>query len=476
MLRTLILTILLLSLGVTWFAQFPGVVRYTWHGIDGEISATKAAALLALGVVVVLVAGEGLRLLWQWPSRLRARRRSRKTAQAWATFGDGLVALGGGDAKTAGRAAARSLRALPDRALATFFAAQTAQLNGDGEAARRHFGTLAAADPTAIVGEHGLAIEAIRSGDHVAALSHARAALARDPQLGWAAHMVFEAAAASGDTAFALAQLARNQKAGLVDTRAANRLRAVLLTAQALSGQSEDRGSSRDMALEAHRLAKDFVPAALAASAAVASRNKRQAATILEETYKRAPHPDLFRAALDLEGQAADVRLKRAKSFAAIQPQHLESALGLARAALSARELDAAREAIHPFLDSSAPQRVCILMAELEAMAPGDEGRVRDWLARAVRAPHDPVWMADGVMAAAWAPVSPVTGRLDAFTWQVPPTLGTPPVPAIDLPPMPSRITAGPDPSVPTITDESEGDQGPSTSNPPPLPDEGAPR
>jgi HemY protein len=39
---------------------------------------------------------------------------------------------------------------------------------------------------------------------------------------------------------------------------------------------------------------------------------------------------------------------------------------------------------------------------------------------RAVRALHDPVWTADGYVSDRWRPVSPVTGRLDAFQWQTP--------------------------------------------------------
>jgi HemY protein len=39
---------------------------------------------------------------------------------------------------------------------------------------------------------------------------------------------------------------------------------------------------------------------------------------------------------------------------------------------------------------------------------------------RAVRALHDPVWTADGYVSDRWRPVSPVSGRLDAFQWQTP--------------------------------------------------------
>ena len=59
-------------------------------------------------------------------------------------------------------------------------------------------------------------------------------------------------------------------------------------------------------------------------------------------------------------------------------------------------------------------------MAEIERTEHGDFGRARAWTLRAVRALHDPAWTADGYVSDRWRPVSPVTGRLDAFQWQTP--------------------------------------------------------
>ena len=59
-------------------------------------------------------------------------------------------------------------------------------------------------------------------------------------------------------------------------------------------------------------------------------------------------------------------------------------------------------------------------MAEIERNEHGDSGRARAWTLRAVRALHDPVWTADGYVSDRWRPVSPVSGRLDAFQWQTP--------------------------------------------------------
>ena len=59
-------------------------------------------------------------------------------------------------------------------------------------------------------------------------------------------------------------------------------------------------------------------------------------------------------------------------------------------------------------------------MAALERAERNDEGRAREWTARAVNAAPDPAWTADGYVSDHWLPASPVTGRIDAFEWRVP--------------------------------------------------------
>jgi HemY protein len=59
-------------------------------------------------------------------------------------------------------------------------------------------------------------------------------------------------------------------------------------------------------------------------------------------------------------------------------------------------------------------------MARIEAGEFGDRGREREWLARAVRAPRDRAWIADGYVSDRWLPISPVTGAVDAFEWKAP--------------------------------------------------------
>jgi HemY protein len=118
-------------------------------------------------------------------------------------------------------------------------------------------------------------------------------------------------------------------------------------------------------------------------------------------------------------GDSARQRLVRVETLAEKAPGHIEGALAVARAAIDASEFARARAVLAPFI-ADPTQRVAMLMAEIERGEHGDTGRARAWMLRAVRARHDPVWTADGYVSDRWRPVSPVTGRLDAFQWQTP--------------------------------------------------------
>ena len=163
------------------------------------------------------------------------------------------------------------------------------------------------------------------------------------------------------------------------------------------------------------------MPAAALAGRMLAEGGElRKAGRIIDKAWRANPHPDLAQAYAELRfGDAARDRLKRIEALAKQMPGHIEGALALARAALDAQEFAKARAALAPYL-AAPTKRVALLMAELERAEHNDEGRAREWIARAVNAAPDPAWTADGHVSDRWLPASPVTGRLDAFEWRVP--------------------------------------------------------
>ena len=205
----------------------------------------------------------------------------------------------------------------------------------------------------------------------------------------------------------------------------AQRLRAVLLTARAMELEAGAPDEARGLAMEAHRLAPDLVPASVIAARLLTRHGDiRRASRILETAWKAAPHPDIAAAYADSPARRFGARPAeaRAASWPTCAPTIAEGAHGdrprrhrCARLAGGARGAGRADPAAQP------SEGVCLLMAEIEEGEHGDQGRVRAWLARALAAPRDPAWIADGRVFAEWAPVSPVSGRVDAFEWKAPP-------------------------------------------------------
>jgi HemY protein len=430
----------LLALGVVWLADRPGQVAITWLGYRADTSVMVAvAAVIAVAIVSVLL-WSLLRFLLHSPKLFSLALRERKRRRGYDAISRGLIAIGAGDARAAQRFAANAEKSLPSEPLALLLRAQTAQLSGDRAGAEAAFRAMAARGDTRLLGLRGLHVEAQRRNDPAAARLFAEAAAKDAPALTWAGEAVLEFRCAAGDWEGALAVLEGHRKSGMLDRLAYRRQRAVLLTARALAAEESDRDAARAQSLEAAKLAPELVPAAALAGRLLAeSGERRKAAKIIEAAWKANPHPDLAEtyAHVRLSDSARD-RLTRMQALARMAPGHIESALAVARAALDAREFAAARETLAPLL-AEPTQRVAQLMAELEELE-GDTGRAREWMSRALNAALDPAWTADGIVSDRWLPVSPVTGRLDAFQWKVPVAeLGERAPLVIEAPPEPER-------------------------------------
>ena len=434
-----LLAVAALAVGVAWLAERPGDVLITWQGLRIETSVMVLAAAVAAATAVLAVLWSLVGLMLRSPLLLRRHLQHRRGERAYEAISRGLVAVGAGDLVAAHKHTAEAKRTAPAEPLALLLSAQTAQLAGDREAADSAFRAMAGRADTKALGLRGLFIEAQRRGDLLSAHAFAEEAARSAPSLGWAGRAVLEFRCATGDWAGALALLERN-RAGL-DKSSYRRQRAVLLTAHAQALEHSDRDSAKASALEAVKLAPTLVPAATLAGRMLAEAGElRKATRVINKAWQAHPHPDLAQVFSDLRfGDAARDRLKRIEALAKKVPGHIEGALARARAALDAREFAKARAALAAYIEAPT-KRVALLMAELERAERGDEGRAREWMARAVHAAPDPAWTADGHVSDRWLPVSPVNGRLDAFEWRAPLTAITSKAPVIE--PEPTAVTA----------------------------------
>ncbi|GAA0786171.1 heme biosynthesis protein HemY [Roseibium denhamense] len=427
MIRILLIVaaLFLLSIGFAWMADLPGTVSVSWNGYVWEQTPVVAAIVAGVLLVVFLLAVWVIRVVLKSPqiaSRFFQRRRKDK---GYTALSHGLIALGTGNAKLARRYALDADRLLSEEPAAKLLLAQTAQLAGKDSEARERFEAMLDDPATKALGLHGLFVEAERHKEPLAARHYAEEAVKTQPGLEWAGKAVLGYQAVAHNWDEALKSLERNYASKMLDKKTYRRQRAVILTA--LAQDLEDGNPDRAYALakEAHGLALDLVPAAVTASRLATRRGDiRKASKVLEATWRLAPHPDLAETYAHVRtGDSAVDRLKRVKSLSAQRANTSEGAVAIARAALEAREFDEARAQLKKVLQSESTRSAFLLMAEVEDAETGDKGRIRDWLARAVRAPQDKAWVADGIVSADWQAVSPVTGRIDAFQWVTPSTL-----------------------------------------------------
>lgn len=424
----------LIALGVAWFADRPGEVAVTWQGMRIEASVMVALAALIAVVVLSVLLWSLLRGLLRSPRHISEFWQRRRSGQGHLAITRGLLAVGAGDAGLARKYADEARRLAASEPLTLLLGAQAAQLSGDRAGAERAFRKMTEKEETRLLGLRGLYIEAQRREDAASAHLYAEEAARLDPSLPWAGQAVLQFRSAAGDWAGALDLVERNRQSGAINKETYRRQRAVLLTAQAMAAEESDRDAAKAAALEAVKLAPDLVPAvALAARFLSEAGDIRKASRMIEKAWEAQPHPDLADAYIHVRlGDSARERLLRAKRLHEKGRPNIEGAIALARAAIDAREFVQARQALIPYLDRPT-QRVAMLMASLEEAEFGDEGRAREWTARALRAARDPVWTADGIVSERWLPVSPVSGRIDAFEWKVPLAQIAQEGPALDL-------------------------------------------
>ena len=456
--------LVLLALGFAWLADRPGSITINWLGREIHTSVAVAVVVALLALVALSFLWSLVRRLWRSPTAAREFLRFRKQRKGYEALSKGIIAAGAGDAQAAAKHAATAGNALSDEPLVNILAAQAAQLKGNKDDVRRIFEDMSKSRDTELFGLRGLFSEARNSGDLVAALKHAEKALALNPRLPWASTAVLQVQTARKSWEAAALTLDQQGRNGLLAKDQAARKRAAMLTAEALSLEDKEPARALELASKAVDLDPALVPAAaVVARHHIGSGSARRAMKVLKAAWVQHPHPELA----DLIAKAdapenVEAAFERVRDTVGPAPENIENAVAIATAAIAAKRHDVAREAFSNYVDNQPQARVCALMAQIEDAA-DDRGRVKQWLARAIHAPRDPMWVSDGVARNRWMPVSPVTGEIVPCEWKVP----------FDAPQGQISFAVAPETTLPLI--ESKQQSSALAITPPPPDDPGIP-
>jgi HemY protein len=371
-----------------------GQVMATWYGwrIDTTAMFALISLLVTLGVALPLMKLIGW--LMDAPDRiLRFSKRTRER-KAQENLALGLIAAEAGETRRAFELVEKASKVLEEPILKPLLELRAAQAVGDNAGAERAYAAMLADKETELLGRKGLTFAALSRGESGTAVSHAEAALKVSKEASWPFKTLYDLSLQAGLWEKALDALEEGKKRKLIDETVARRTKAVLLAAQADSEERAGRiDKASDLAEKAHRLSPTFAPAAALAARLLDTEGKqRKAEKLIEDAWEARPHPALGRAYRDLvEDEPREERAQRLEKLASMRPEHRESRLLIAEAALERRDFATAIAALGDAQREAATSRIYQFAASIAELR-GDAGEVQRMTAEAARAPREADW------------------------------------------------------------------------------------
>ncbi|MEQ8697905.1 MAG: heme biosynthesis HemY N-terminal domain-containing protein [Bauldia litoralis] len=417
--------LVVVAAAAAWLSETPGAVAIDWRGYRIETSVAVLAVLLALFFVVSGIVFEIFRATRRLPKSIGEKRSARRRETGYLALTRGMIAIAEGDINEAKRQAklANDILGRPPGAL--LIGAQAAQMEGKPGVARKFYEAMAEQPETELLGVRGLLTLAEGRGDTEAALQLADRARKLNPKAPWALTRLFHLQIRSRRWEEAESTLRSAIKASAVGAEEGREQDAALLVQLSLMAE---RGGNRRTALEHTRKAlrskPDFLPATLQLAALqIADGRTRQARRTIEDAWDRQPHPDLARLYSQIAGTDELKSLKAMETLEKLNPDHRDTHLAMARAALDAKMWGQARRHLQAGGREKPDAAYCRLFAELEQSEKGDIAAARDWLARAADAPPGPSWLCDdcGATAREWSALCGHCGAFDTLHWKTPP-------------------------------------------------------
>ena len=376
-----------------WFAETPGSVVVEWH--DWRIDTSVAM----LFVFVALILAIGVFLIRAWSTlvgasrAIRDARKDKRFNRGLSALAQGFAAVRAGDSTVAIKAGRDARSALGEQEAVRLLEQQTARVSGDDAAANASARTMLTDTVLEGAALRELADMAQRSGDKEAALGHALRALDRKPQPAWACQMALDLQIALGRWQDAAQMIDRKD----IQT-ALNRSDMAALEAALYSRAAQAALANQD-APNATKWARKAISAdakradahAALGRALMADGKGKKAATELERAWSTAPDPQILTAYLQLvPAEAPLARAGRVEKLVSGHPDHPESRIALAEAALGAELWGQARSRLEPLLDKgSAPSvlaRAAALMARVDLGDSGDTKSAAQFLITALEA------------------------------------------------------------------------------------------
>ena len=420
-----LLVVAVISAVVAWLAEHPGIIFMEWQGYRVE---TSVAFLIVFLVTTAILSAFGYHIfiiLRHIPTQLSGLLRERRQQKGYKALTRGMVAIAAGDAIEARRQEKQVQVLLEELPLTMLLSAQAAQLNGDETAAEQFFQAMTKQSETEFLGIRGLLNQALTRNDKPAALKLAMRAYCIRPNSDRAANQLFNLQVLNGQWLNAQVTNDKQVKSRLIDKNTGRRRKALLTLQQGLEASTSDNPES---ALKYFKGSYDsdpsFIPAVLNyVKKLIEQKRDSTAIDVIKKTWRTHPHPDVvlpyWQASNASDGPEI---VKTTETLARENPNHPESFIALARAAIEAQLWSEARKYLTTLAskyDGNDEARICRLWADLEKFESENFSESQAWLTRALLARGDPAWVCGqcGNSTSDWSGFCTNCESFDSLSW-----------------------------------------------------------
>jgi HemY protein len=389
-LRLLVLISLIILVVITslWVNQNPGHVQLDWMGYRINTSFWVVLTGVALTILSCCFLFWVVMKLFYVTSSYKKTRALKHHDRAYDMITDVIVSLSLHNYAHAGQALEKTRKHIGNNALTTLLEAHLTSKSGDDMQKLQSFNKLSDYPSTRYLASRALTRHHILSHANDAAMEEAKRAYKLRPDLQEAviAYLDRLLQASQFSEAHSVVTVAARQK---VITKA-QRQHFYAVIHYTNFFKSEHKHS--DLLKAALDASASFAPAYDYISQLYHARNDRAAWKALCQTWKAAPHAALTDILMHSASQEPEKLLKRAQLLLNYHPEHIESHILIARAAMVAQQWGIARNHLKAALEIDRQGRILRLFAALEREELQDNDKANLWLEQLRNATPDPAW------------------------------------------------------------------------------------
>lgn len=421
--------IIILTAAAVWVAEIPGTAHLSWQGYDVRMELGVLLACFLAVLVLALILYRMMLGVAAIPGRLKRHFEKQGRAKGLRALVLGLNALAVGDGRQAGHQAHRALRFLPEnKDLPLLLKAQAERMQDKKEAAQKTFYQLLDNPDTAFWGVRGLMQGALEEGNDGRALQIGREALRLYPRQIWILYAVYRLEVRARDWEQAGRTLERLSGTDFMPAETAKKERIAIIAArtdEALKAGKNDEAVWR--LKEASKIDPLFVPVVTRLARLYLDQGKRrQAAVLLEKTWKKNPHQDLVPLWLEslpkTRRKPPGAQIHWLQKLNRINPENTHAHMALARISMQAGLWGEARREMELCAANGQSAMLYALWADLEEKAGGAPEAVDTWKEKALSAPPSPAWVCKetGRIYEQWEPVAMPHEAFNSIVWGLP--------------------------------------------------------